>query len=296
MEKILIVDDEPDTLILLERILEKEGYKVIKAHNGKEALEKLGEKGADLVVLDIMMPEMDGYDVCKRIKTNPKTSHIPVIFLSVRSSDIDIIKGLEYKAEDYITKPFNKQILTAKIKAVLRRKGKVEEIKEKVEEKESIHGNLRLIMLKNNEDFYNVVGDALSGGKNLIISASFPRIFFIINRTNENFGRRIKFFCLTFDENEELTKKNIKNNEIVEVPTLDELIYLFETVKEGSAAVIALEEIIGVMGFSQTLKGLLKLSEKAVFRGIELTFTIREGILKPEQKAILESLIPGAQS
>lgn len=117
---ILLVDDDPHILEVLSLYLEKEGFQVILAHNGKEGLDKALEREPALVVLDVMMPEMDGIEVCRRIQAVKAT---PVIMLTAKSEDIDKILGLELGADDYITKPFNPREVIARIKAVLRRAG-----------------------------------------------------------------------------------------------------------------------------------------------------------------------------
>lgn len=118
--KILLVDDEPDTLASLKRGLEKQ-YAVIEAVNGKEALEKAGEEQPDLIILDIMLPVMNGYEVCRRLKTGEKTSHIPIIMLSAKGEVIDRVAGLDTGADDYISKPFHLSEMKARIRAMLRR-------------------------------------------------------------------------------------------------------------------------------------------------------------------------------
>lgn len=116
--KILVVDDDANICDLIEIYLNKEGYKVFKAHNGKEALKISNEKQIDLVLLDIMMPEMDGYEVLKEIR---KSSQISVLMLSAKGETFDKVLGLELGADDYIVKPFEPKELVARIRAVLRR-------------------------------------------------------------------------------------------------------------------------------------------------------------------------------
>ncbi|MEF9933711.1 MAG: response regulator transcription factor [Clostridium sp.] len=123
-EKILIVDDEMHIIELLKYNLESNGYKVITAQNGKEAIKIATEKVPDLILLDIMLPEMDGFDVCKHINRSKDTEHIPVIMLTAKGEELDKILGLEIGADDYITKPFSVRELIARIKAVLRRNHK----------------------------------------------------------------------------------------------------------------------------------------------------------------------------
>jgi two-component system alkaline phosphatase synthesis response regulator PhoP len=119
--KILIVDDEIDTLLPLKRSLEVEDYIVIGASNGHEALIKAKTDIPDLILLDLMMPEMDGYEVCAKLKNDTMTKKIPVIMLTAKDSVRDKVKGLDIGADDYVTKPFNLNELKARVKSVLRR-------------------------------------------------------------------------------------------------------------------------------------------------------------------------------
>ena len=117
---ILVVDDEADIVEMLSYNLEKEGYAVLSARHGRGALEQVKRK-PDLVLLDVMMPEMDGWEVCRRIKQDPRTATIPVLFLTAKGTEVDEVVGLELGAEDYIVKPISMRRLLARIKAVLRR-------------------------------------------------------------------------------------------------------------------------------------------------------------------------------
>lgn len=122
--KILIVDDEMDTLLPLKISLKVEDYNVIGALNGYEAIDKAKTEIPDLVLLDLMMPEMDGYEVCARLKKDARTKNIPIIMLTARDAVRDKLKGLDIGADDYVTKPFNLNELKARIKTALRRSGK----------------------------------------------------------------------------------------------------------------------------------------------------------------------------
>lgn len=115
---ILVVDDEKNIVQLARLYLGNEGFRVEEAHDGKQALDKARALNPDLVILDIMMPGMDGLTVCKELR---KTSSVPVIILTARDDDVDKIVGLEIGADDYMTKPFNPRELVARVKAVLRR-------------------------------------------------------------------------------------------------------------------------------------------------------------------------------
>jgi two-component system alkaline phosphatase synthesis response regulator PhoP len=120
--RVLVVDDEKDIVDLLKYNLEKEKeFVVITASNGKEALEYAVEYKPDLVLLDIMMPEMNGFDVCKKLKSSPATSNIPVLFLTAKENEIDEIIGLELGADDYIQKPISPRKVVARVKSVIRR-------------------------------------------------------------------------------------------------------------------------------------------------------------------------------
>ncbi|NLF51167.1 MAG: response regulator transcription factor [Leptolinea sp.] len=118
-ELILLVDDEPNIIQLARMYLEREGYRFISAADGKEAMEMIRTKKPDLVVLDVMLPELDGLEVCKRLRR--EKNNVPVIMLTARDDDIDKILGLELGADDYMTKPFNPRELTARVKVILRR-------------------------------------------------------------------------------------------------------------------------------------------------------------------------------
>ncbi|MBI3587323.1 MAG: response regulator transcription factor [Ignavibacteriales bacterium] len=126
--KILVVDDEKDILELLKYNLEKEGFTVLTAHNGKQAL-KLLNRNLSLVVLDVMMPEMDGWEVCKAIRRDSTYSSLPVIFLTARDTEVDEVVGLELGADDYITKPVKVRTFIARVKKALRVKEGVPQIK-----------------------------------------------------------------------------------------------------------------------------------------------------------------------
>jgi len=120
-KKVLVVDDEKDIVDILKYNLERENeFEVFTAKDGKEALE-LAENIPDLILLDIMMPELNGFEVCKQLKNNPVTSKIPVIFLTAKENEIDEILGLEIGADDYISKPISPRKVLARIKSVIRR-------------------------------------------------------------------------------------------------------------------------------------------------------------------------------
>src|SRR5215470_12860413 len=118
---ILIVEDERDLTTLLRYNLEKEGYRVIEAHDGEEGLLVLNEERPDLVLLDWMLPQVSGIEVCRRIRTRPDTANLPIIMLTARGEESDRIRGLDTGADDYLHKPFSLAELLARIRAVMRR-------------------------------------------------------------------------------------------------------------------------------------------------------------------------------
>ena len=118
MTKILVVEDEDSVLDPLELLLNKEGFTVVTAKTGKEALEKFDNAGADLILLDLMIPEVSGTEVCRQIRSK---SQVPIIMLTAKDTEVDKVVGLELGADDYVVKPYSKAELVARIKAVLRR-------------------------------------------------------------------------------------------------------------------------------------------------------------------------------
>src|SRR5512136_1689358 len=117
-ETILVVDDEQNIIELARLYLEQDGYRVEQANTGRQALDKVKATDPALMILDLMLPEIDGWDVCRRVRA---ASDLPIIMLTARSEDVDKIVGLELGADDYLTKPFNPRELVARVKAVLRR-------------------------------------------------------------------------------------------------------------------------------------------------------------------------------
>jgi len=122
-EKILVVDDEEDILELLKYNLSREGYQVLCTTSGEKTLNLVKTETPDLIVLDLMLPDMDGLEVARRLKDNPHTKNVPIVMLTAKGEEADIVTGLELGADDYVTKPFSPRILLARVRAVLRRKG-----------------------------------------------------------------------------------------------------------------------------------------------------------------------------
>ncbi len=139
-EKILVVDDERNIVELMKFNLKKEGYEVATAFDGMEALRVAREEKPDLIILDLMMPELGGLDVCKTLR---KESKVPIIIVTAKGEEIDMILGLELGADDYVTKPFSPKLLITKIRTVLRRTG------QKADEQEELHfDNLHINLIK----------------------------------------------------------------------------------------------------------------------------------------------------
>jgi phosphate regulon transcriptional regulator PhoB len=131
--KILVVDDEKDIVELISYNLGKEGFSVTKAYDGEGALDSVKKDRPDLIILDLMLPGMQGMEVTKRLRNNPETANLPIVMLTAKSGEVDTILGLEMGADDYVTKPFRVRELMARVRALLRRAG----LKEKESEKET---------------------------------------------------------------------------------------------------------------------------------------------------------------
>ena len=124
--RILVVDDEPEAVELVEFNLKQAGYAVTTAGDGAEALKKARAQTPDLIVLDVMLPEMDGFEICKMLRLDPATAQVPIIMLTAKAAEIDRVLGLELGADDYLTKPFSPRELLLRIKKILAR-GQAEE-------------------------------------------------------------------------------------------------------------------------------------------------------------------------
>ena len=136
---ILIVDDEPSIVELIDFNLQKAGYHILKADNGLDALQLVRTNKPDLIILDLMIPGIDGMEVCRRLKGQQHTAGIPIIMVTAKNEEVDKIVGLELGADDYMTKPFSPRELVARVKAVLRRSHK-----ESIQDSELAVGKLRL--------------------------------------------------------------------------------------------------------------------------------------------------------
>lgn len=126
-ELIVIIEDEEDIRELIRYNLDKEGYRVLLATSGEEGLDLVRNSMPDLVVLDLMLPGIDGLQVCRELKADPRTKSVPVVMVTARGEEPDVVSGLELGAEDYVSKPFSPKVLLARVKTVLRRVKSVEE-------------------------------------------------------------------------------------------------------------------------------------------------------------------------
>lgn len=176
--KILIVDDEKNIADIIAFNLKKEGYQVIQAADGEEGVRKALEENPDLILLDIMMPKMDGYEACKKIREKKNT---PIIMLTARAEELDKVLGLELGADDYVTKPFGVRELMARVKANLRKTVIREEV---VEEKPAAEGNFGRLDI--NAERYEVRKD----GKSLDLTLrEFELLKFLSERKGQVFSR-----------------------------------------------------------------------------------------------------------
>ncbi len=129
---ILLVDDEEDIIELLRYNLSREGFAIEKAATGEAALDKAASRRLDLIILDLMLPGIDGLDVTRKLKSDGRTREIPIIMLTAKGEEADIVAGLELGADDYVTKPFSPRVLVARVKTVLRRKSDDRSEEEKI--------------------------------------------------------------------------------------------------------------------------------------------------------------------
>ncbi len=175
-KKILIVDDEPDIVELISYNLKKEGFHLSAAMDGEDALKKVRTDHFDLIILDLMLPGIHGMELCRILRNNPKTAHIPIIMLTARGEESDKVHGLETGADDYMTKPFSPKELIARVKAILRRS------KERTAEDRTI----RLGELTINTGTFSVS----KGGAPLNLSATeFRLLLYLVQRRGRVFSR-----------------------------------------------------------------------------------------------------------
>jgi two-component system alkaline phosphatase synthesis response regulator PhoP len=180
MKKILLVDDEPDIVEFLKYNLEQQNFEVIVGHNGEEALQKLVEK-PDLILLDIMMPKLDGFETCKRIREIKEFENVPIVFLTAKAGEIDEIKGLELGASDYIQKPISPNKLIARVKSNLRKA-------ESSNLKTSGPIKVKYGPIDINKEKYEVFIDS---EKKVFPRKEFEVLYFLVNNPGRVFGREI---------------------------------------------------------------------------------------------------------
>jgi two-component system alkaline phosphatase synthesis response regulator PhoP len=175
-KKILLADDEPDIVEFLHYNLVKEGFEVITAYDGQEALEKLPQK-PDLIILDILMPRMDGFEACKKIRSLKEFENTPVIFLTAKSGEADEIQGLELGASDYIQKPVSTKKLIARVNSNLRKK-----------EVKSLPARITAGSLVIDRDQYTV---HIDGTQTVFPRKEFELLYYLANTPGRVFGRDI---------------------------------------------------------------------------------------------------------
>jgi phosphate regulon transcriptional regulator PhoB len=174
MPKILIVDDEKDIVDLISYNLEKERFSTVKAYDGETALKLVKTQKPDLIILDLMLPKMNGLDVCRAIRHNPETVGLPIIMLTAKSEEVDKIIGLEVGADDYVTKPFSIKELIARVRSILRR---LKEGEKYAGKEEFIHKGLKI----------NYVSCLVSvNGKEVTLSPTELKLLFFLS---QNAGR-----------------------------------------------------------------------------------------------------------
>lgn len=145
---IVIVEDEANIVELVKYNLDREGYRTLYANDGRKGLELIKQELPDLVILDLMLPELDGLSVCKQLRSDTQTKSIPIIILTAKSEEADRVLGLEMGADDYVTKPFSPRELVARVRAVLRRSGAVDDTEPEIIENGVIRIDLRQHIVK----------------------------------------------------------------------------------------------------------------------------------------------------
>ena len=190
MATILAVDDQEDNLDLLQQILKDNNFKVFTATNGKEAIEKAENELPDVILLDVQMPVMDGYEACDYLKKNEKTKDIPIIFLTASTGEENVVKGLTLGADDYITKPFNEKELLARVGVMLR----IREAEKKIE---TMALTDTLTGLYNRRFFYQRFEEEISRAKrkSLALSCIMLDIDFF-KKINDTYGHNFGDFVL----------------------------------------------------------------------------------------------------
>ena len=178
-DTILIVDDEEDIVELIKYNLKNEGYAILTALTGEQAKKEARQSRPDLVVLDLMLPGIDGLEVTRHLKNNDKTNHIPIVMLTAKGEESDIVIGLEMGANDYISKPFSPKVLIARIRAILRRRKKdIDQTRDRINQE----GNLFVDRAKH---LVTIEGKALD-----LTFSEFELLSFLLNKKGWVFTRK----------------------------------------------------------------------------------------------------------
>jgi phosphate regulon transcriptional regulator PhoB len=176
MKKFLVVDDEPDIVELVSYNLKKEGFDVSTSPDGKDALERIRQGGYDFIILDLMLPGIQGMEICRILRNDPKTKNIPIIMLTAKGEEVDKIIGLEMGADDYITKPFSPRELIARIRTVMRRSSSAPADEERIK-----IGGLLI-----NKETYTVTKD----GRTIDLSSTeYKLLLYLAERRGKVFNR-----------------------------------------------------------------------------------------------------------
>ncbi|MEE2660388.1 MAG: response regulator, partial [Planctomycetota bacterium] len=122
-QKILVVEDEPEIAELIRMHMDRNGFQTTVVHSGKAGIDEIARSMPDCVLLDLMLPDLDGLEVCRRLRRHEETEKLPVIMVTAKGEESDVVTGIELGADDYITKPFSPRVLVARVKSVLRRTG-----------------------------------------------------------------------------------------------------------------------------------------------------------------------------
>ena len=186
--KILVVDDEADLVELVSYNLHKEGFTIDSASNGEDALSKVRKKTYDLLILDLMLPGIQGMELCRILRNDPKTARLPIIMLTAKGEELDKVLGLEMGADDYITKPFSPRELVARVKAVLRRFSG---------ERHSGEGMLKMGGLEIDRERYVV---SIKGKPIKLSATEFKLLLFLMERKGKVFSREQLLDAVWSDE------------------------------------------------------------------------------------------------
>ena len=174
--RILVIDDEPDIVELVTYNLRKEGFDVSVASDGEEALAKIRKGQFDFIILDLMLPGMQGMEICRILRNDPSSKNVPIMMLTAKGEEVDKVLGLEMGADDYMTKPFSPRELVARVKTVMRR----------TSEKKADEKIIRIGKLVVNKETYTVTKDEKSLG---LSSTEFKLLLYLIERRGKVFSR-----------------------------------------------------------------------------------------------------------